>query len=312
MTDLLGRRGGPVSVARGVTETGVVVGDAAGRGFVWKDGGFTWLGVAGEGSHAAAVDAGGGRVVGARFVGPDTLRACVWEEGHRRELDRIEGFQLSSAADVNTRGQVVGVCFNPGSAAVMWDEGRMIDLGSLGGGHAVASAVNDHGVVVGASRSPTGATRAFVWQDGHMRDLGTLGGLTSQATAVNEQGQVVGVSETAEGVAHAFLWSDGEMNDLGTLGGTTSHARDVNAAGEVVGVAINRDKARRAFLWRDGVMTDLGTLGGFWSEANAINDHGQVVGIASTGAGATGFPLRPGGWSWEFHAFAVATRSGRD
>jgi probable HAF family extracellular repeat protein len=292
-----------------LTETGVIVGDAAGRGFVWKAGRFTWLGVTGEGSQAAAVDAAGDRVVGARFVGSDSLRACVWEGGHRSDLDRLEGFRLSKGTDVNTHGQVVGVCFNPGSAAVMWDGGRMIDLGSLGGGYSVASAVNDHGMVVGASRSPTGATRAFAWQDGDMRDLGTLGGLTSQAAAVNEQGQVVGVSETAEGVAHAFLWSDGEMTDLGTLGGTASDARDINAAGEIVGAAINEHSARRAFLWRDGVMTDLGTLGGSWSEANAINDHGQVVGIASTGAGATGFPLRPGGWSWEFHAFLLATRS---
>jgi len=52
-------------------------------------------------------------------------------------------------------------------------------------------------------------------------------------------------------------------------------------------------------------MLDLGTLGGDTSAASALNNHNCIVGVASLGRGALSAPLRPGGWSWEDHAFAA-------
>ena len=71
----------------------------------------------------------------------------------------------------------------------------MIDLGTLGGSAASATAVNDAGQVVGCSLHAGDDTHAFSWTAaGGMIDLGTLGGCCSEAIAVNDAGQVVGCS----------------------------------------------------------------------------------------------------------------------
>src|SRR5215469_969559 len=97
--------------------------------------------------------------------------------------------------------------------AVVWREGQIIDLGTLGGNQSAANAVNDRGQVAGFSTnavpdplsflyfilgSSNGTqTRAFLW-DKHsgMQDLGTLGGGNAYGLFLNQHGQVAGFSYT--------------------------------------------------------------------------------------------------------------------
>jgi probable HAF family extracellular repeat protein len=111
----------------------------------------------------------------------------------------------------------------------------MADLGTLGGVHSFAYAINDVGQVVGQSGTGSGLVHAFMTgPDGEgMTDLGTLGGY-SLAYGINDAGQVVGWSTTAAmGPAHAFITGpDGtDMTDLGTLAGDFSAASGINDAG---------------------------------------------------------------------------------
>ena len=186
---------------------------------------------------------------------------------------------LGVAADINNLGQVVG---GAGGNAILYSDGQVTDLGSLGGSSS-AKAINDVGQVVGSSEiSPDGLRHAFLYSDGVLIDLGTLGGLISDARDINDAGQVVGDSYlSGSGYCHAFLYTDGVMIDLGTLGGLlTTVAHGINNHGQVVGTASHS----RAFLWENGEMFDLNDFipeDSGWeklTEATDINDAGQVVG----------------------------------
>ena len=195
--------------------------------------------------------------------------------------------ESSIAIAANAHGQVAGVIENEGAKqrAVIYDKGRTIDLGTLGGVDSYSAGINDQGEVTGGAQTRKGNWHAFLYSTTlGMQDLGTLGGASSRGTAINQSGHVVGYSDTIDGHWHAFL-IDRELRqtDLGTLGGKISYASAINASGQIVGTAQLADGNRHAFLYKPKVgMIDLGTLGGRASAALSINDAGVVVGASET------------------------------
>jgi probable HAF family extracellular repeat protein len=172
------------------------------------------------------------------------------------------------------------------------------DLGTLGGVSSFPLDVNDDGVVVGYSETPSGSTHAFRWTRSEgMDDLGTLGGNFSVATAVNGSGVVVGASITAGGYEHAFAWIDKiGMLDIGTLAGgfTSSYATGINDKAVVIGFSsktVNFETQTRGFAWARGRgMVDIGTFGGD-TYPNAVNTKGVVVGTSYTFGNASSRPF---------------------
>jgi len=99
----------------------------------------------------------------------------------------------------NASGQEVGSAPTDGPYrhAFLWEQGKPMDLGTLGGKSSWATHINAFGQVIGCSWTPSATVHAFLWQGHRMLDLGTLGGKSSWAYGINDYGQVVGAAETA-------------------------------------------------------------------------------------------------------------------
>jgi probable HAF family extracellular repeat protein len=81
---------------------------------------------------------------------------------------------------------------DPGGAK----NGKMLDLGTLGGTFASANALNNRGQVVGDSNiAGDSISHPFLWNHRRMKDLGTFGGNNGSARWINDAGQVVGRAE---------------------------------------------------------------------------------------------------------------------
>ena len=229
--------------------------------------------------------------------------ACNWSSF---PMWIAENGLIAGLSENNDFDSLAGV---PVTLGVLWRDGKIINLGTLGGKQSGTMAVNRRGVVVGTAlittpdpfpnRAPYSsiylanatATHAFVWHDGIMKDLGTLGGPDSIATYVNNRGQIAGQSDvdfnfnqvTMNPTVHPFVWENGHLLDLGGLGGTFGYPFWMNNRGAVVGWSnLAGDATAHPFLWtKEGGMKDLGTLGGTFGHADSINDAGEVVGTAT-------------------------------
>jgi len=170
----------------------------------------------------------------------------------------------------------------------------MTTLPILAGGDpeqfAGAVAINDAGLIVGYSPSPTGR-HAVLWSAaGVVQDLGTLGGSTSEAIDINSSGLVIGKSLIAgDAATHFFLWStETGMQDLNTLLGEITSVVEINDAGQIIGTHIATGGASHAFLYTPGSgLRDLGTLGGATSAPTGLNNAGQVVGSSELADAST-------------------------
>jgi probable HAF family extracellular repeat protein len=237
--------------------------------------------------------------------------AYRWQDGVLTDLGALPGGNSSAVGMINARGWSVGMSQNgefdplngfPETRAVIWKNGQIFDLGTLGGNWSLSLDANSRGQVVGVAANAipdsfslfgfATQTRAFLWQNGAMQDLGSLGGPDAAPSFVNERGQVAGISYTNATpnpsgfpTVDPFLWDRGRMIDLGTLGGTNANVGNVllNNRGQVAGTSnLAGDITAHAFLWERGTLSDLGTLGGTYSTAFWLNDAGDIVGGATT------------------------------
>jgi probable HAF family extracellular repeat protein len=237
---------------------------------------------------------------------PDCFLDCfvdlgfLVQNGLVTALDPLpSGVGLSTFAyAINDRGWIVGQSQNgavdsstgwPESPAVIWKQGHISNLGTLGGTQGIGAAINNLGQAIGASltatldpfaNSPlyacllcgggtfsgstiffpaTTETHAFLWQNGVMRDLHTLGGPDSNAFAINERGEIAGwsftsfVANPSTGVptVDPFFWSpeDG-MIDLRGFGGTYGSVVWINNLGQIAGASnLPGDTTEHPFIW---------------------------------------------------------------
>jgi probable HAF family extracellular repeat protein len=206
------------------------------------------------------------------------------------------------ATAINDSGEIVG---QAGSAAFLWRDGRMRDLGTLpaappdDGASSIAYALNGSGEVVGASGSfgpgPNDGlifSGAFVYTDAmqpmivpqHNGDWDQVFE-GQQALGINDSGTIVGVDQF-----RGFVFANGVKTEIAPLSkrrvwnGTV--ATGVNDAGTIVGATTigtgARETAPRVHAFARnaaGRMIDLGALPAYRdSIAVAVNRSGEAIG----------------------------------
>lgn len=134
------------------------------------------------------------------------------------------------------------------SHAVLWKNGRVIDLKGNGGLYGnTAFSINDFDQVVGVSDLPGDANfHAFLWENGRVTDLKPYSdAVSSDANSVglgiNNHGQIVGLSLDQDFDLRPMLWdAKGYATDLGSLATSDSTiipfvAEWINGKGEIAG-----------------------------------------------------------------------------
>jgi probable HAF family extracellular repeat protein len=267
-----------------------------------------------------------GLVSGSSSVANGSQHATLWLDGLMGDIGAPglggpnsiafgdnERFQSAGEAETSTpdpNGEdFCGFGTHLTCSAFLWQDGKIIQLPTLGGNNGGANAINNWEKVAGFAENSTPDPgcpapqvlefKPVVWRNKVIHKLPTVGNdPDGVAYNLNDDGLVVGASGTCTMfnpnflnsllAVHALLWENGKATDLGNLGGQTGQAGgnagyDVNNRSEVVGGSdLAGDTTFHAFLWtRKTGMQDLGTLSGdVASNAISINDGGSVVGVS--------------------------------
>jgi probable HAF family extracellular repeat protein len=198
-------------------------------------------------------------------------KPVIWRDGSVHELATVGGDPDGVALAMNDSGLVAGTSggcsqFNEATFlnvrpvhAILWENGRANDLGSLGGvSGGIALGINNRGDVVGGSDVKGDTTsHGFLWtkERGKMQGLmpvGTDG--FSTAIAVNDDRIVTGVSlDFNTNNLRAAMWDHGKPFDLNTLIPSTSGlylllACSVNNSGQIIGLAVDSNGVFHGYL----------------------------------------------------------------
>ncbi len=233
------------------------------------------------------------------------VHAFLWERGAMRDLGTLGDGTDSVAFYVNDLGQVNGISFTnnivnattglPTTDPFVWENGKMIDLGTLGGVYAIGNYMNDRGQVAGSSDLAGDQTgHPFLWSKATgMQDLGTLGGVFGSAEWMNNTGEVIGYSTIlGDQFVYAFLWKNGVMTNISPATDTFGEAEGINDLGQVVGGAQDSQGNGYGFLWQNGGpmvhLYDLAVPSSdliAFQEATFINNRGEIAGNGTDPAG---------------------------
>ena len=241
MTDLGTLGSGNFSAGEAVNLSGEVAGwsdtnaDAGQEASVWNGKKATGLGVPLDSVAAGINDSG--QVVGSSAPNIAS-QPFLDSNGTITDLPEprfVATSNLGCQADaINNHAQIAGTCWGYNSKLaslyadlVLWQNGTVTDLGTLGGVRSTATAINDHGQITGWGTASSGAVDVFLYSNGTMTNLGSF-----NPAAINDNGVMVG---------GPYIDSGGTVQNLNTLipagSPTIQDATAINDNGQIVASA---------------------------------------------------------------------------
>ena len=216
------RRGAATSVGA-VNERGEIIGgsydeylSASGRvflerAFFWDGSSLRTLPPRNARTEAIGISESG-QVIGWTYR--SDFRAATWKGGQMRLLPLPPGERGAFTSAINDRGEIIGYGWHEREAdnhALLWRNGTVIDLDTLGGKQSEAAAINNRGQIVGRSETALNDSdgspiwHPFVRQNDEMIDLGTA---NADPVAINQRGEIIGNSTSSPFYVktHALVW----------------------------------------------------------------------------------------------------------
>jgi probable HAF family extracellular repeat protein len=146
----------------------------------------------------------------------------VSENGRLQDIGEGSPIAISASGDVILTQWIGDGDFD--TRAILWRSGKRQDLGTLGGKHTQAVAINNRSQVIGWSRTKT-SHHAFLWERGRMTDIGAAGGAASVSGAltINDRGQIVlwvyrwKPNPCPAGNQCHVVWENGKVTNLPNL-----------------------------------------------------------------------------------------------
>ena len=269
-----------------VLETLTLAPNAVRHSYVWQDGTVSDLGsLGGRETVGVAINARG-QVIRWSSTSTGAQYAFMWQAGTMRDLGTLGG-ATSDPTAINANGEIVGSSSTANGAQhpFLWRDNVMRDLGTLDEAAmstSAATAINDHGLIVGISPIAGGPDVRHVvrWRNGVISEIGP-GRPAWDVSQLNNRGQALLGVEGSDGFPHTLVWNDasGTSHDIGY------HDFDhdvINDRGQIIFNTKDRPIGGlpKPFIYEQGRAWILGSLGERGPEAVDMNEHDQIVGLA--------------------------------
>lgn len=284
------------SVARAISENGIIAGEAGGQSAnagYRMDGGLTPLATLSGATNFVTRGVNDAGVVAATVQGAGVDdRAVLATTGGITQLGAVAGYAASGALDVNNSVVAVGYVMASGSngniegnipllpnnavsqRAAVWNGGIGSELAAISGSvNSIAVANNSSGQIAGMYRDANNRILGVTWTGGVASALvNPLGQSQARVRAISEAGWVAGQTSGTLGLL-GTVWSPTASYLLPLLGTTSTivgTTRGINSSAQVVGFSQSFDDttgdqvAQNHTLWTfDGsgfAAYDLSTL----------------------------------------------------
>ena len=228
--------------AFGVNNRGVIVGnyftvDERIDGFVYKNGQFIDVWVAGSTSLLAVNDLGDatGSFDDSEGIVHTFLRN---RNGDITVLpDPAPDAVITEAVGINNRGNAVGFYFDPDFVVhgFTYSNGFMTVYDYPGSGGTFLTGINNHEQVTGFWVDPDGIRHGFLLDHGTPQPIDFPGALHTRPRSINDRGQVIGYYSDSNNISHGFILDAGVFTSLDFPGSMNTNLFGINNGGTIVG-----------------------------------------------------------------------------